>query len=43
MHEEINLLEKKTTIVEKQVLDLNAEKNMLEKEEQYYYKKYKRN
>lgn len=41
MQEEMKLLNKKTSVIENQVINLNTTKNMLKKEEQYYYEKYK--
>ena len=41
MQEEMKLLNKKTSVIENQIINLNTTKNMLKKEEQYYYEKYK--
>ena len=41
MQEEMKLLNKKTSVIENQMINLNTTKNMLKKEEQYYYEKYK--
>lgn len=41
MQEEMKLLNKKTSDIENQMITLNRTKNMLIKEEQYYYEKYK--
>lgn len=39
MQEESELLNKKTSDIENQIKNLNTERNILEKEEQYYVKK----
>ena len=39
MQEESELLNKKTSNIENQIKNLNTERNILEKEEQYYIKK----
>ena len=41
MQEEMKLLNKKASDIENQMITLNRTKNMLIKEEQYYYEKYK--
>ena len=41
MQEEMKLLNKKASVIENQMINLNTTKNMLIKEEQYYYEKYK--
>lgn len=41
MQEEMKLLNKKTSVIENQIINLNTTKNMLKKEEQNYYEKYK--
>ena len=41
MQEEMKLLNKKASVIENQMVNLNTTKNMLKKEEQYYYEKFK--
>ena len=41
MQEEMKLLNKKTSVIENQIINLNTTKNMLKKEIQNYYEKYK--